>query len=79
MADCAQTSFAPFHPKVNHAELNLAQVDFNSSLQNIVLDMRPLIEKGREYSYLAAAVLSESLRLEMLQTLGKPGAQSSVS
>ena len=69
MSERAHSSFSLFHPKVNLAELNLSQVDLTSSLQNIILDMRPLIERGREYSYLAASVLAESLRQEMLSTL----------
>ena len=72
MVELDQTSFVLFHPKVNFAQLNLSQVDLTSSLQNIILDMRPLIERGREYSYLAASVLSESLRTEMLSTLQLP-------
>jgi ribonucleoside-diphosphate reductase alpha chain len=62
-------SFIPFHPKVNFAELDLTGVDFSAKLENIVLDIRPKIEMGREYSYLASSVLFEILRLETLQTL----------
>ena len=47
-------SYRPHHPKVNFSELNFPNVDFNSPLQNIILDVRPFIEQGREYSYIAA-------------------------
>ena len=69
MAERALSSPHFFHPKINVSTLNLAQVNLNASLQNIILDMRPLIERGREYSYLAATVLSELSRTEMLSTL----------
>ncbi|KAB8033517.1 ribonucleoside-diphosphate reductase subunit alpha [Fluviispira multicolorata] len=66
----AKNSYRPFHPKVNLTELNFSTVDFNSTLQNIILNVRPLIEQGREYSYIAASLLSEELRLEVLNTVG---------
>ena len=66
----AMSSYKPHHPKANLSELNFSSVDFNSSLQNIILDVRPLIEQGREYSYIAASILSEQLRLEVLKTIG---------
>ncbi len=69
-------SYRPHHPKVNFSELNFPNVDFNSPLQNIILDVRPFIEQGREYSYIAASLLSEQLRLEVLQTMGLEAVQS---
>ncbi|MES2615080.1 MAG: ribonucleoside-diphosphate reductase subunit alpha [Bdellovibrionota bacterium] len=69
MAEHSQSSPLLFHPKVKVSELNLSGINLNTSLQNIILDLRPLIERGREYSYLAASVLSELLRIEMLTTL----------
>ena len=65
------TQFVPFHPRVNNAELDFTNVDLAGSLENIVLDLRPKIELGKEYSFLAASVLCEQLRLETLTTLGK--------
>lgn len=62
--------YTPFHPKVNLAELDLSGVNFAGDVQNIMLDLRPKIEMGRDYSFLAASVLVEMLRLETLQTLG---------
>jgi len=59
----------PFHPKIDISALNLSSIDFSSSLKNIILDVRPLIEQGREYSYLAATLLAEDLRLEVMSTL----------
>lgn len=66
----ATSSYRPYHPKVNFSDLNLLNVNFSASLQNIILDVRPLIELGREYSYVAASVLSEQLRLEVFSTIG---------
>lgn len=66
----AASFYKPYHPKVNFSDLNFSSVDFSSSLQNIILDVRPLIEQGREYSYIAASTLSEQLRLEVLNTIG---------
>lgn len=65
----ATSSYRPYHPKVNFSDLNLSNVNFSASLQNIILDVRPLIELGREYSYVAASVLSEQLRLEVFSTI----------
>lgn len=62
--------FKPYHPRVQVSQLNLSNIDFASSLQNICLDLRPLIEKGREYSYLAAAVLAEQVRCEAMGVMG---------
>lgn len=67
-----ETLFKPYHPKVQLSQLNLSNVDFHSSLQNICLDIRPLIERGREYSYLAAAVLSEQIRMESMGAMSIP-------
>jgi ribonucleoside-diphosphate reductase alpha chain len=50
--------------------LDLSNINLNASLENIVLELRPKIEMGKEYSFLAAAVLAEKLRLETLNTLG---------
>ena len=69
MAESAHSSLRLFHPKIKISELNLARINLQSSLQNIILDIRPLIERGREYSYLAASVLSELLRTEVLATM----------
>jgi ribonucleoside-diphosphate reductase alpha chain len=74
----AISSYRPYHPKANLSELNFSSVDFHSSLQNIILDIRPLIEQGREYSYVAASVLSEQLRLEVLTTIGMESSVSSL-
>lgn len=62
--------FTPYHPKVELGKLSLEHVNFGSSLANIILDVRPMIEQGREYSYLAASMLTEQLRLEVMNTLG---------
>lgn len=63
--------FKPYHPRVQISQLNLSNVDFSSaSLQSICLDLRPLIEKGKEYSYLAASVLSEQVRCEAMGVMG---------
>ncbi len=74
----AITTYRPYHPKVNFSELSFPNVDFNSSLQNIILDVRPCIEQGREYSYIAASLLSEQLRLEVLQTIGLESTQTNL-
>ncbi|APJ03736.1 ribonucleoside-diphosphate reductase subunit alpha [Silvanigrella aquatica] len=73
----AMSSYRPYHPKANLSELNFSNVDFNSSIPNIILDVRPLIEQGREYSYIAASLLSEQLRLEVLNTIGMSAQPSS--
>lgn len=61
--------FAPFHPQVNFKELYFSNIDFSSKIQNIILEIRPFIEQGREYSYLAASLLCEELRLEVMESL----------
>ena len=71
--------FTPFHPQVNFKELYFSNIDFSSKIQNIILEIRPLIEQGREYSYLAAALLCEELRLEVMQSLELPSTRSSSS
>jgi ribonucleoside-diphosphate reductase alpha chain len=51
------------------------QTDYASSiarLESLILNIRPKIEMGKEYSHLAALVLCEKLRIETLQTLGSP-------
>ncbi len=71
--------FTPFHPQVNFKELYFSNIDFSSQIQNIILEIRPLIEQGREYSYLAAALLCEELRLEVMQSLNLPSTRSSLA
>ncbi|MEY4066091.1 MAG: hypothetical protein RIR26_2299, partial [Pseudomonadota bacterium] len=66
----ANAAFRLFHPRVTLQGLDLSNINLNASLENIILDLRPKIEMGKEYSFLAAAVLAEKLRLETLQTLG---------
>jgi len=66
----ANASIRLFHPRVNVQTLDLSNINLTSSLDNIILDLRPKIEMGKEYSFLAAAVLAEKLRLETLATLG---------
>lgn len=61
----------PYHPRVNVKDLDLSGIDFTTNLQNIILDIRPKIEMGREYSFLAASLLCELLRLETLETVGQ--------
>lgn len=65
-----QNSYLPFHPKVKTSEVDLNGIDFTRPLEQIILDMRPKFEMGKEYSFLAASVLAEHLRLETLTTLG---------
>jgi ribonucleoside-diphosphate reductase alpha chain len=62
-------NFAPFHPRVNTSTLDFSGVDFNASLENITLDLRPKIEMGREYSFVAASALTELLRQEVVSTM----------
>jgi ribonucleoside-diphosphate reductase alpha chain len=73
----ANAAFRLFHPRVQNQGLDLSNINLAGSLDNIILDLRPKIEMGKEYSFLAAAVLAEKLRLETLSTLsvnhdGKP-------
>ncbi|MBX9703604.1 MAG: hypothetical protein K2X39_05575 [Silvanigrellaceae bacterium] len=63
-----QSGFKPYHPKVNLSSLDLSSIDFSSSLENIILDIRPKIELGKEYSFLAASCLAELVRCETLKT-----------
>lgn len=70
--------FQPFHPQVNFKELYFSNIDFSSKIQNIILEMRPLIEQGREYSYLAASLLCEELRLEVMTALQIPSVRTHV-
>ncbi|NBW81273.1 ribonucleoside-diphosphate reductase subunit alpha, partial [bacterium] len=65
----ANAAFRLFHPRVQNQGLDLANINLAGSLDNIVLDLRPKIEMGKEYSFLAASVLAEKLRLETLATL----------
>src|SRR5579872_6425572 len=71
--------FAPFHPQVNFKELYFSNIDFSSKIENIILEMRPLIEQGREYSYLAASLLCEELRLEISKSLQLPSSRTNVA
>lgn len=66
----ANTAYQLFHPRVQRQGLDLSNINLNGALENIILDLRPKIEMGKEYSFLAAAVLAEKLRIETLQTLG---------
>lgn len=66
----ANAAYRLFHPRVQMQGLDLSNINLNASLENIVLELRPKIEMGKEYSFLAAAVLAEKLRLETLNTLG---------
>jgi len=68
--------FTPFHPQVNFKELYFSNIDFSSKIQNIILELRPLIEQGREYSYLAASLLCEELRLEVMNIMDLPSDRS---
>lgn len=65
----ANAAIRLFHPRVNTQSLDLSNINLSGSLDNIILDLRPKIEMGKEYSFLAAAVLAEKLRLETLGTL----------
>lgn len=65
----ANSAYRLFHPRVVLTGLDLSNLNLNSSLENIVLELRPKIEMGKEYSFLAASALAEKLRLETLKTL----------
>jgi ribonucleoside-diphosphate reductase alpha chain len=67
----ANSAYRLFHPRVVLTGLDLSNVNMNSSLENIVLELRPKIEMGKEYSFLAASALAEKLRLETLNTLNQ--------
>ena len=71
--DAAMTSFSfkPVHPKINTEALEFPKnINFNqSSLDNIILDLRTCFEMGREYSLIAASALSEKVRLETRSTI----------
>jgi ribonucleoside-diphosphate reductase alpha chain len=67
----ANSAYRLFHPRVVLSGLDLSNVNLNSSLENIVLELRPKIEMGKEYSFLAASALAEKLRLETLKTLNQ--------
>jgi len=67
----ANSAYRLFHPRVVLTGLDLSNVNLNSSLENIVLELRPKIEMGKEYSFLAASALAEKLRLETLNTLNQ--------
>ncbi len=69
--------YSIFHPKVNQVILNEVGLSKEVSLDNHILNLRPKIEQGKEYSYLAACVLNEKLRLECLETLGISNPNSS--
>lgn len=58
-----------FHPQFDSTTLDLTGVQFAGSIENSILDIRPRIERGREYSFLAAALLCEKLRQETNATL----------
>jgi len=65
----ANVVFHPFHPRVQNQSLDLSNLNLSGSLENLILDLRPKIEMGKEYSFLAASVLAEKLRLETFATL----------
>jgi ribonucleoside-diphosphate reductase alpha chain len=50
-------------------EESLQNASASQDLETLILDIRPKIEMGKEYSFLAAAILCEKLRLETLSTL----------
>jgi ribonucleoside-diphosphate reductase alpha chain len=58
-----------FHPLFDSTSLDLTGVNLAGSIENSVLDLRPRIERGREYSFLAATLLCEKLRQETNATL----------
>lgn len=65
----ANAAFRLFHPRVQNQTLDLSNINVGGPLENIILDLRPKIEMGKEYSFLAASALAEKLRLETLATL----------
>lgn len=67
----SQEKFSPHHPKVDLKTLDLSHVNFSQPLEQVILDVRPKIELGKEYSFLAASLLCEQLRMETLKTVGK--------
>ncbi len=69
-------AYSLYHPKVSVSELDLSNVDLSGKLESIILDLRPKIEMGKEYSWVAASVLCEILRQETLATLGHTNVQS---
>ena len=69
-------AYSLYHPKVSVSELDVSNVDLSGKLESIILDLRPKIEMGKEYSWVAASVLCEILRQETLTTLGHSSVQS---
>ncbi len=57
------------HPQVQVENMDLTGIRMDAPLDDIILDLRPRIERGREYSFMAAAYLCEKLREETLTTL----------
>ena len=66
-----------FHPQFSCGALDLKGVDLSGSIENSILNVRPRIEKGREYSFFAATLLCEKLRQETNATLGLTSKESS--
>lgn len=62
------------HPAVDFAVVDLSGIRFDGTLDSAILDLRPRIERGKEYSFLAASLLCEKLRQETLKTLGHDSA-----
>ena len=58
-----------FHPHIDVQSLDLQGIKFGGTIENAILDLRPRIERGREYSFLAASLLCEKLRIETVGTL----------
>jgi ribonucleoside-diphosphate reductase alpha chain len=65
----AKKALSIYHPKVPFHAVDLSALDSGAGLESIVLEMRHKIELGRDYSFVAAAVLTEQLRQETLATL----------
>ncbi len=74
----ASANSLPHHPLFHFSSFNLSHIDLNEDLENLILNIRPLIERGREYSYLASSLLCEKLRLETCATLGALTQRSSL-
>jgi ribonucleoside-diphosphate reductase alpha chain len=64
------------HPVVDSSVVDLSGIQFDGTLDSAILDLRPRIERGKEYSFLAATLLCEKLRQESLKTLGHSNAQA---
>ena len=62
--------YTPFHPGIEHSTLDeLKNINLSADLDSILLEIRALFEFGKEYSMLAASILSEKIRIETTQTI----------